>query len=129
MGRVAINIPVSLDDYLIGRDPGVGRLEDRGALAGILGTATPGIGALAAARAPFQDAHATPVLESYCFSGSGCGRRWGVGDELGEVLQHMRGPPMPCSARRRSWSRSPTASWNPAPVASMITVRCCRPVR
>ena len=40
MGRVAINISVSLDDYLIGRDPGVGRLEDR-ALAGILGTAAP----------------------------------------------------------------------------------------
>ena len=31
MGRVAINISMSLDDDIIGRDPGVGRLEDRGA--------------------------------------------------------------------------------------------------
>jgi hypothetical protein len=42
-------------------------------------------------------------------SSARCSSRWGS-------------PPTPCSASMRSPSRSPTAAWNPAPVASITTV-------
>jgi hypothetical protein len=49
-------------------------------------------------------------------------RAGGVGRELGEVLQQVGWSADAVLGAQVGCSRSPTAAWNPAPVASMIAV-------